>query len=482
MGKHSASSGSGRAGRKADSASTSRIERLEPASTSSETPSEREKRVSRPTRTERQGKNRRRKRIALGCLSVFGIVLLAALATGVYLWKDFERRTQAGMNTPDSDATAVLDANKPDERGAPFYMIIMGVDNREGETRQRSDTLIVARVDPQQRAATLVSIPRDTRVEIPGEGTRKINAANALGGPALVIETVQEFTGLPISKYVEIDFNGFKDIVDALGGVTVNVPEKIQDPKAGDYDASAYTIYAGEQTLNGKQALTFVRSRNFPDGDFTRVKNQQLFIKALLKETLQVANAFKIPSIVDAVASNITTNMKVGELLSLANDMKGMDGDALETITMPGEAKTIGGASYVIADEEAFAAIIDRLEQGFTAVPAPTEVVLPTPSTVTITVRNGAGIGGVAADATSKLEAAGFEVGEVGNANQFVYDETLIVYRDAEDKAQVVAEALGLGKPVASRGMYAFSTDILVVVGKDWGEPSANVLDSSAVR
>ncbi|MBN2247543.1 MAG: LCP family protein [Coriobacteriia bacterium] len=351
----------------------------------------------------------------------------------------------------------------------PFYMVIMGVDTREGDEVSRSDTLIVARIDPKEKTTVLISIPRDTRVDIPGEYTTKINAAHSLGGPALVIETVSEFTGLPISHYMEIDFNGFKEMVDALGGVEINVPQKIVDPKAGNYDPNAYTIHAGPQTLNGAQALTFVRSRNFPLGDLTRIENQQIFIKALVKQSLAMGNTLKLPALVNALADSVSTDMSASELLKLATAMKGMEEDGLETISMPGTPETIGGVSYIIVDDDAFADIIDRVSQGLSPEPgAEVGVTMPSPSSITVTVRNGAGIEGVASDAAGRLSAAGFVVGEVGNANQFVYDETLIVYNDDEAAAQVVQGSLGAGRPVASRGMYSFQSDILLVVGKDW--------------
>lgn len=477
MGKHSASSREPRgprrkAGRPGKAARTARIDRLEPASTSAETPTEHNRRRERPDFSERQRKARKRKRVAMGCLSAFVILaVLAGAAAAFYVW-DIQRRVGKDMKTPEGDAVAVLKENAV-AKDAPFYMIIMGVDNREGETRARSDTLIVARVDPPRERVTLVSIPRDTRVRIPGHGTQKINAANALGGPALVIETVQEFVGVPISHYVEIDFNGFKDVVDALGGVVVNVPEKIQDPKAGNYDPAAYTIYAGEQKLTGAQALTLVRSRNFPQGDLQRIENQQLFIKALLKQTLQVANALRLPSIVNAVATNITTDLKVGQMLSLAKQMNGMSGDGLEAVTMPGTPQYIGGASYVIADEEELAATFERIEKGQPAVAASSADGGPSPATTSVTIRNGAGVGGVALDASNRLSRAGFEVGEVGNMNQFIYDETLVVYKKSATKAaaDLVRANLGKGKVVSSRGMYSFGTDVLLVVGKDWGPP-----------
>lgn len=473
MGKHSAPKGASSPRRRRTGDRPARIERLEPATTSGETPEEQEKRRQRPTPTERRERARKRKKVLLGCAWVAALLTVLAIAAALVFLSDVARRIQPDDEI-DPAVSAALESDVPEQRGDPFYMVILGVDNREGETVARSDTLIVARIDPPQQSATLISIPRDTRVEIPGHGRQKINAAMALGGPALVIETVEEFTGLPITHYVEIDFNGFKEIVDALGGVTVDVPQKIQDPKAGNYDPAAYTIYAGEQTLTGAQALTFVRSRDFPQGDLTRIQNQQIFIKALLRQSLQFTNALRLPSLVNAVANNITTDMSLTELLRLANDMKGMGDDALMTVSMPGEPQYIGGASYVIADEEAFATIIDRVSQGLPPEPEPgEEVSLPDPSTITVTVRNGAGIEGVASDAAGRLTEAGFDVGEVGNANQFVYDETLIVYNDDETLAQAVESSLGFGKLVASRGMYAFSTDILLVVGKDWESQTA---------
>jgi len=408
--------------------------------------------------------------VLIGCAAA--IVLFAVLATAATLvfLDDVGRRMHAGIQSnPEVDAQ--LQAPTPEQRDEPFYMIIMGVDNRDGETSARSDTLIVARIDSEQQSATLMSIPRDTRVAIPGHGTQKINAANALGGSALVIETVRKFTGLPITHYVEVDFNGFREIVDAMGGVTVDVPERISDLKAADYDRSAATINAGEQKLTGAQALTFVRSRAFPTGDFARIENQQIFLRALFRQGLQLGNALKFPALVNAVADSMKTDMSLRELLDLANQMKGMSDENLRTVTMPGEPRNISGVSYVIADEEAFARIIDRVSQGLPPEPeASGGDALPDLSAITVDVRNGAGIAGVAADAAARLSAAGIPVGEVGNANQFIYDETLIVYRDEEAAALAVQDALGRGKPVASQGMYSFDSDVLLVVGTDWGE------------
>ncbi len=461
-----------RAGKAWRKSGPERIEKLEPSATSGESPTESTRRRQRPDYGERRRRALRRKRAALGCAGAVGaFMLLAAVAVALYVGAINNKLT--GEIRAESNVVQLLRRERPAERNDPFYMLLMGVDSREEGERARSDTLIVARIDPDKKTAALISIPRDTRVNVPGHGLQKINSANAYGGPELVIRTVKDFTGLPISHYVEIDFSGFKSVVDALGGVTVYVPQRINDMKAANHVASAAKLEAGEQRLDGAHALTFVRSRAFPRGDLQRVENQQAFLKALVKETLRVTNALRLPSVVDAVAQNVTTDMSVGDLLRVANQMKDMQDEAIETATMPGEPKMIGGGSYVICDEEAFKEMLSRFRDGRSIENIDDEG-NPDPSTpeeVSVTIRNGAGIAGVGADAARKLRGHHFDVDEVGNMNQFVYDESLIVYKTNKGPAELVAGSLGRGRVVPSRGMYAFDSDVLLVVGKDWGVP-----------
>lgn len=468
MGKHSAPKGAGRGNRRRQATRPYTIDRLDPKGSISAKQTNAERR--RPIPRERARRHKKRKRVALGCLAGLVIFVMALAVVGFVYVRNINANLQGGFQS-DEAADAALDEVKPEKRDEPFYMIIMGVDSREVGEASRSDTLILARIDPPQQRITLLSIPRDTRVSIPGHGTQKINAAHSFGGPALVIETVRNITGLSISHYMEVDFQGFKDVVDALGGVTVDVPEDIYDMKAANHVKSAARLDAGLQVLDGAHALTFVRSRAFPLGDLQRIQNQQIFLKALLKEALKAENVFRLPSVVTAMSESVTTDMSVGDLLRITNQMKGMDEDALETVTMPGEPKMIGSGSYVIMDEEAFAEMVDRISQGLSAEPTPAEEPTPLPSSISVTIRNGAGISGVAAEVSGRLNAAGFSISEVGNANQFVYDQTLVVYEDDERLAQMVLDSLGMGRLVPSRGMYAFSTDVLVVVGKDWEAP-----------
>ncbi len=444
-----------------------KIERLEPASRSRETPREhaRRKKEGLGSRVERTRRKERRRRVIVGVAVSFLVFVLVGVAAAYFYMRDVDRRLTERQQAVDPEIQATL--SESPEADEPFYVLLLGSDSR-GEEHARADTIILVRLDPDRERISMLSIPRDTRVEIPGHGTDKINAANTLGGPSLMIETVRDLTDLPISHYVEVDFNGFKEIVDAIGGVEIDVPQRIYDPKAANYDSSAYVVEAGPQELDGKHALTFVRSRNFPDGDFTRMQNQQIFLKALARQTLTIGNVFKLDGIVDATVENITTDLSVREMMGIANTFRNMDLAGIESATVPAESRYSGGVSYVVIDETAFEEMLATFRETGHLEAAPEQEPEIVPGDVTVTVRNGAGIAEVATQVADQLGAEGFAVGEVGNMNQFVYDDTLIIYAEDDTPAQLVRRHLDIGEIAPSRGMYSFTTDVLVVVGKDW--------------
>jgi len=395
------------------------------------------------------------------------VILLLVLGGWLYI-NNINAALSDGISA-DKGALAKLARAVPKKPSEPFNMLIMGVDKRPGETAVRSDTLILAHVDPPTKRIQLVSIPRDSRVEIPGHDKTKINHAHAYGGPSLVIETVENLSGLKIAYYAEVDFASFAGLVDALGGVEVDVPMRIHDPKANT--GSLGTIEAGKQVLSGGQAITLVRSRKYPLGDLQRIQMQQLFLRALADKIASVRSPLELNRVIQAVAKSVSTNLSVGQILRLSGDLRGVGSAGIEAATLPGEPKTIGGGSYIVLDEDGVDDLMGRISRGesieTTASAEMTATVVP--SQVSVAVRNGAGIGGVAKDASDRVSAKGFSVGEVGNANQFVYAETLIVYRDGrESEAEAVRAAIGQGKVVPSRGMYSFTGDVLIVVGKDW--------------
>lgn len=418
----------------------------------------------------RQRRKESRRRTAIVVLAAIAVVLLGVSA---YVWSYLQNLNDAMR--PDQETLDLVEriTDQPAGPDEPFTILLLGDDSRPGETMARSDTIMVARVDPAAGQVWLLSIPRDTRVVITGYGEQKINAATRYGGPALAIEAVEELLGIQINYYMTVNFTGFVEVVDALGGVYVNVETEIDDPKAATHsdDPSAAHIDAGYQLLDGVHALTFVRTRDYVDADFGRMRNQQVFFKALAEQVKSVGNAIKIPGMVTAMAEHIETNMDVTDLIRTALALRDSGSENIYTATVEGE----WDSPFVWPNEELMADLIQRMQSGvsFDGTSTVASPVIDA-SDVTVTVRNGARtqISGAASAAASVLSGAGFVVSDIGNAGQFVYDRTLIIYdEDSADglmKAQAVSAAMPIGDMVASSGMYSFSSDVLVVVGSDW--------------
>ncbi len=428
-------------------------------------------------KAEADRRKQRRKRIAaIAGVSVIAVALVVAGVLALYA-RDIQNKLNRSVDRSEK-LDVSLQKSKPQE---PFNMLLVGFDRRPEETVYRSDTMMLVHIDPKTKQVWMLSLPRDLKVSIPGEGTHKLNQAYALGGENLTIETVQKLTGVPIHHFMAVNFSGFKHAVDAMGGVWVDVPAEIDDWKA---DASpghrAKHIDAGYQLLDGDHALTFVRSRDYPDADFTRMKNQQLFLRAVMDQATKTS-VVAMPKLVSSVAPYVSTDMSLMELLKTAQALRGAGSKNLYTATIPGEWRS----PYIHPDEEGMAALLDKFKNGVPFESAlPTETASPDsggtgtvsqpasakkPSEINVAIRNGGGVSGSAKQAASILRARNFDVGEVGNAAQFIYEETLVVYRDDKAAAELVASVLPSGaRTVASRGMYSFTGDVLVVIGKDW--------------
>lgn len=457
------------------------ISSIGPASSSQESMRQATRRRSRVDKVvDPAARRRRRRRILVTTLVAVVVVLLASVAAGWAYMNSIGAKINAVANS-DSGLAGVLDSQttKP---GEPFYMVLMGSDTRPGQSQQRSDTLIIARLDPQNKKVQMISIPRDSRVAIPGAGTTKINAAAVYGGPSLVIKTVKNLTGLPITHYANVNFNGFRDVVDAMGGVWINVPFNIYDTQASAFGKKYATLKKGYQKLDGAHALTFARTRHFfAEGDFQRMRNQQALIKALASQALSLANIFKASSIINAVASNLDTDMTPAQMADLVLQFKGMKSSDIQSMNAPGAPKYINGTSYVVLDQVKLAQMISRMKQGLSLDPSKgaggaglqTGITVKA-ADVPLTVRNGAGVSGLGKQASTFFTSKGFTVSETGNMAQYVYGRTLVVYQKGhEAQANFVRETLGFGDVVASAGMYSFKTNVMVVIGKDWKDPTA---------
>jgi polyisoprenyl-teichoic acid--peptidoglycan teichoic acid transferase len=217
--------------------------------------------------------------------------------------------------------------------------VLLGSDARAGEAA-RSDTIMIARA-----GGGLLSVPRDTLVEIPSVGQDKINAAFANGGPELAVQTLENFTNLPIENYVVLNFSGVEEIVDTLGTITINVEEPIETEQDGEY----FSIPAGNQELTGDEALAYVRYRGDPTADIGRIGRQQRFLSALAREASSPENLPRLPATARAIWRNVETNMSPFEAARFAIRLV-LSGGASNAELYPGTPQYIDGISYWVPD------------------------------------------------------------------------------------------------------------------------------------
>lgn len=320
----------------------------------------------------------------------------------------------------------------------------------------RADTIILVSINLRSKEVGVLSIPRDTRVNIPGHGLNRVNASHAFGGVELTDKTLESFLNIPIDYYIETDFSGFAKIIDALGGVEVNIKEPLHyiDRAGGLY----IDLPAGYQLLNGEKALQYVRYREPVYGDIGRVERQQKFIKAVIKKVLNPSILMKLPGLIKELKAAVDTNIPLQDISPFIHLLKNMDLDSITTATLPGEPKYIRGASYWIADEEKVEILVNNLIRSKEYIKNRQYV---------ISVYNGNGKKGIAHKVADEIAKYGFKIGRIGNADNFRYKETIIKYFDTRDKSQ----ALSIKKLLGGKIKYEKNESdgaLEIIIGADY--------------
>jgi len=299
--------------------------------------------------SESKKKHSTRNKKRRGCLFSFIILILAVVAGfSAYAWLANPLNLIPERETANSGGSAAADADM-------LYILVIGSDaNEVVMDTSRADTIIVAMVDLSEKHVFLLSLPRDTYVPIEGHDHDKINHAYAYGGEELLQQTVSEFLDIPVDYYVLADFAGFEAVVDALGGVEIDVDKKMYYQT---YD-TLIDIEAGLQVLDGEQALQYVRYRADPLGDITRVSRQQNLLKAIFAQFTEKTGYSKLPQVLFAVNSAVETDLSFSQTVRLALFAKSLDSASVESATLAGDFISINGISYWQADEAAMRDLI----------------------------------------------------------------------------------------------------------------------------
>ena len=343
----------------------------------------------------------------------------------------------------------------------------------------RSDVMMLVCLQEKDKKAVVLSIPRDTKVELPGYGTQKINAAHSYGGPSGAIDAVKALTGLDVNHYISMDFTGFEKIVNAIGGVPIHLNTPINDPHAG-------YLPAGDLLLDGWQALVLVRSRNLPNGDIDRIRSQQAFLKALMDKAQSMKSVWKAKQLVDIAASSSQMDYNAGQLTNLAEELRGFQISNVQFVTVPGTSPYINGVSYFVANTSLLARITADIQRDNWISP---ELLaeLKSPVSQRVEELNAPNADVIAVLAGSK--SAGSKVSTVAQELRFMghqkvlegqtkeaYPNTVLIYRKEAQanlesikasvpefaSAQVIEDAQTAGK---------YNSPVVVVLGADFNTP-----------
>lgn len=420
--------------------------------------------------------------------NLFVAFLVVATAAGYAYF-----RIQFGRIPTIDGLKGVLAGGGDDVPGEPMNVLLVGSDTRAtidpaekksfgSKTQvggQRADTIIVLRIEPAAKRAAMLSVPRDLFVKIAGT-TRSSRINDAFqAGPDRLISTVSENLGIPIHHYVQVDFNGFRSIVGALGGVDVYSSAKARDKVSG-----LSIPNPGCVRLDGNQALAFVRSRHYeyfengkwrtdPTGDIGRIERQQDFIRRVLKKANQKAKGVDFVAVNKLVNAGIK-NVKIDEhfsskdITSLARRFRSLDPNAVQMFTLPTVPASVGGAAVLRLKQPDATSVID----GFLAKNQPppgaasaTKVPNIPPGSIRVRVLNGSGAEGQAREVSKDLGDVGFTIAGIGQADSFRYNATEIRFAAGQrDKALVVQSKVQGATELKEDGTLR-AIDIVVVTG-----------------
>ncbi len=330
-----------------------------------------------------------------------------------------------------------------------------------------SDTMLLLRFDPIQERLSVLSIPRDTKVYLQQYGTRKINHANEYGGPALTAMAVSELLGgVPVDRYVRVNIQGVEKLIDALGGVTVDVPK---DMKYNDFSQHLYIdLKKGKQLLDGDKAVQFLRFRYDGYGDISRVQRQQMLMRSVVEQAMKPATIIKIPNILSVIKSHIDTNLTVKELMALGKFASQTDRSDVQMLMLPGDFNDPEEkVSYWLPNNRKITKLVQQhfdvsssgsYDEGFQDY-----------FSLRIAIQNNNLEDNTAAQEMLKsLRNAGYDRAYIRNSKLDTPSTTKIVAQSGDRAAaNIVRATLGMGEVLVESTGVLYS-DITIQIGEDW--------------
>lgn len=288
-------------------------------------------------------------------VGILGLIFVGILIFGISVYMKFTDTVKEIHEPLDRTVSEKREEPVSIQKQEPFSVLLLGVDEREGD-KGRSDTIIVLTVNPTIPSTKMLSIPRDTYTEIVGKGfSDKINHAYAFGGIDMSLHTVEQLLDIPIDYTVQVNMDSFKEIVDAVGGITIENPL--------EFKSSGSTFKKGQISLSGEEALTYIRMRyEDPRGDFGRQDRQKLVVQAILREGASLNSLFNYRSIFNAVGKNVRTNMDFDEMMDVQKNYKNAVGTIDQLFFEQGTGKTMNGVWYYVANDVELEAIRNELK------------------------------------------------------------------------------------------------------------------------
>lgn len=378
---------------------------------------------------------------------------------------------------------SIKESVQHDEKTGKINICIVGKDNTEDS--HRADTILFTTLDLDNKTVQVLSIPRDTRVQIPGRGWDKINHAYPYGGIELLNRTLINYLGMPIHYYIELDYSSFPKIVDLLGGVDIYVEKRLKyvDRAGGLY----IDIPQGLQHMDGETALKFVRFRHDALGDIGRIKRQQQFMKALLQKIANQAVSTKMPTLLKEIIQALQTDLPAEEALKLAMYFRDIPPQNIRFFTLPGKPAVLSGVSYWLGDVNRALAMLSApiseeeqeegnamkdtatspeklLEEGKEQIDRNT---IARNITCRVAVLNGDGTAGLANQFADVLQRYGIDIAYKSNARHFDYHYTSILYpRNLERESKMLGQLLGISDALVKPSDS--TTNLTIIIGHDY--------------